>query len=200
MDARKGYFTDRLRPNRGPFVNLCTPPAGRGRPTPGAQMSTTMKTTGRIQLALNVTDLAAAVRVYSDMFGTGPSKERQGYANFAIADPPLKLVLFENPDAHSPLNHLGVELGSSADVGAVAARFADTGLEHTESVVDRCCHAVQDKVWVNVPDVPLGGWEFYTVLDDDPDTSDMDYTESASACCASGSTDEVPCCGAGHGA
>ena len=102
------------------------------------------------------------------MFGTGPSKERPGYANFAIADPPLKLVLFENPDAISPLNHLGVELGSTADVGTVAARFADAGLEHTQSVVDRCCHAVQDKVWVSVPDVPLGAWEFYTVLDDDP--------------------------------
>src|SRR5215216_2560776 len=77
-------------------------------PTPGATMTTTTRANGRIQLALNVSDLAAAVRVYSDMFGTEPSKARAGYANFAIADPPLKLVLFENPDASSPLNHLGV--------------------------------------------------------------------------------------------
>lgn len=163
-------------------------------------MTTRMNTTGRIQLALNVADLAAAVRVYTDMFGTGPSKERLGYANFAIADPPLKLVLFENPDATSPLNHLGVELGSTADVGRVAARFADAGLEHTQSVVDRCCHAVQDKVWVNAPDVPLGAWEFYTVLDDDTGSSRTDDADSAGACCTGDSTDEAPCCGAGRGA
>jgi extradiol dioxygenase family protein len=160
-------------------------------------MNTTMTTSGRIQLALNVTDLAAAVRVYSDVFGTQPRKERPGYANFAIADPPLKLVLFENPDAASPLNHLGVELGSTADVGAVAARFEHTGLEHTQTTVDRCCHAVQDKVWVNVPDVPLGAWEFYTVVDDDPGPSGTEDADSAGACCAGDSTDEAPCCGAG---
>ena len=163
-------------------------------------MTTTSKPSGRIQLALNVADLAAAVRVYSDMFGTGPSKERPGYANFAIADPPLKLVLFENPDAVSPLNHLGVELGSAADVDTVAARFAAADLAHTQSVVDRCCHAVQDKIWVSVPDAPLGAWEFYTVLDDDPGTSGDDETDSAGACCADDSTDGAPCCGAGRGA
>ena len=154
MDAGRGYFAGRL----------CVQTEERSSTHPhrphdvGADPRSTDdhhdETTGRIQLALNVADLAAAVRVYSDMFGTGPSKERPGYANFAIADPPLKLVLFENPDATSPLNHLGVELGSTADVGTVAARFADAGLEHTQSVVDRCCHAVQDKVWVERPGRP----------------------------------------------
>jgi len=163
-------------------------------------MTTMTNTTGRIQLALNVADLAAAVRVYTDMFGTGPSKEHPGYANFAIADPPLKLVLFESPDATSPLNHLGVELGSTADVGMVAARFARTGLEHTRSEVNRCCHAVQEKVWVNVPDVPLGAWEFYTVLDDDPGPEGTDEANSAGACCTGDSSDEAACCGAGRGA
>ena len=149
-----------------------------------------MNTAGRVQLALNVADLGAAVRLYTDMFGTGPSKERPGYANFAIADPPLKLVLFENPDAVSPLNHLGVELRSTADVVAVAARFADADLEQTASVVDRCCHSVQDKIWVSAPDVPLGAWEFYTVLDDAPsDTYDAD---SAGACCSGDSLDRCP--------
>ena len=161
-------------------------------------MTTTTKPTGRIQLALNVADLTAAVRVYSEMFGTGPSKERPGYANFAIADPPLKLVLFEDPGATSPLNHLGVELDSSADVGEVAARFAAAGLEHTQSVVDRCCHAVQDKIWVSVPEVPLGAWEFYTVLDDEPGTSGTDGTDPDGTCCAGDRVDEAPCCGAGR--
>lgn len=152
-------------------------------------------TRGRIQLALNVTDLDAAVRAYSALFGTQPSKERPGYANFSIADPPLKLVLFENPEAISPLNHLGVELGSTADVAGVEARVASAGLQHTEFAEDRCCHALQDKFWVDVPDAPLGAWEFYTVLDENPDPSD---TESSSPCC-SGTDDEAgPCCDAGQ--
>jgi len=102
-----------MRPNRLEIVN----PGQTGRTHAVADpLESSMTTTGRIQLALNVTDLAAAVRVYSDVFGTEPSKQRPGYANFAIADPPLKLVLFENPDATSALNHLGVELTSSAEV------------------------------------------------------------------------------------
>ena len=79
--------------------------------------------TSRVQLALNVTDIDAATRFYSDLFGVEPAKQRPGYANFEIADPPLKLVLFEHPTAASPLNHLGVEVPSSADVVAAAERF-----------------------------------------------------------------------------
>ena len=124
-------------------------------------------TTSRVQLALNVADLEAAARLYSDLFGVEPAKRRPGYANFAIADPPLKLVLFENPDAVSPLNHLGVEVASTDDVVAAARAVRRRGLAHSQSAADRCCHAVQDKVWVDVPDVPLGAWEFYTVLADD---------------------------------
>ena len=128
--------------------------------------------TSRVQLALNVTDLEEATRFYRDFFGVEPAKRRAGYANFAIADPPLKLVLFENPTATSALNHLGVETASTDDVAAAAARFAAAGLATTMSSGERCCHAMQDKVWVNAPDVPLGGWEFYTVLSDDPGPSE----------------------------
>ena len=110
----------------------------------------------------------AATRFYTDLFGVGPAKQRTGYANFEIADPPLKLVLFENPGAASPLNHLGVEVASTGDVVAAAQRFEAAGMAHSFVESDRCCHAVQDKVWVDAPDVPLGGWEFYTVLADDP--------------------------------
>ena len=148
-------------------------------------------TTGRVQLALNVTDLEAAVRHYRDVFGVEPAKERPGYANFAITDPPLKLVLFENPGAASPLNHLGVEVASAADVVAAADRFAGVGLRHTMAEADRCCHAVQDKVWVDVPDVPLGAWEFYTVLADDVGQAEACPTGS---CCADSSTQAGPCC------
>src|SRR4029450_8642108 len=106
-------------------------------------------------------------RFYSDLFGVEPAKRRAGYANFAIADPPLKLVLFEHASAASPLNPLGVEVPTPTDVVAAAERFRSAGLTHRMTESDRCCHAVQDKVWVDAPDVPLGAWEGYTGLADD---------------------------------
>jgi catechol 2,3-dioxygenase-like lactoylglutathione lyase family enzyme len=148
-------------------------------------------TTSRLQLALNVTDIDAATTFYRDLFGVEPAKQRPGYANFEILDPPLKLVLFHNPDATSPLNHLGVEVATTAQVVASAGRFAAAGLSHTMAEADRCCHAVQDKVWVEAPDVPLGAWEFYTVLGDDAVDSEA---EPASTCCTTTSTDTGPCC------
>lgn len=148
--------------------------------------------TSRVQLALNVSDIDSATRFYTDLFGVGPAKQRTGYANFVVADPPLKLVLFENPAATSALNHLGVEVASSDDVAAVAQRFEAAGMTHSVAESDRCCHAVQDKVWVDAPDVPLGGWEFYTVLADDPDP---EAAATDSVCCGAGATDENVCCG-----
>jgi catechol 2,3-dioxygenase-like lactoylglutathione lyase family enzyme len=149
-------------------------------------------TTSRIQLALNVTDVEAATRFYSDLFGVRPAKRRPGYANFVIADPPLKLVLFDNPGAAAPLNHLGVEVASTTDVVAAAGRFAAAGLRHTRTEADRCCHAVQDKVWVDAPDVPLGAWEFYTVLADDPGQTEEECTSGS--CCAGTSSEAGRCC------
>jgi hypothetical protein len=151
--------------------------------------------TSRVQLALNVTDLEAATRRYSDLFGVEPAKTRRGYVNFAIDDPPLKLVLFENPGAAAALNHLGVELASTDDVLAAGDRFSASGLAHTVARDDRCCHAVQDKVWVDVPDVPLGAWEFYTILADDDTSVDAIDGDADSVCCAAGSAADVPCCG-----
>ena len=146
--------------------------------------------TGRVQLALNVSNLDEATRFYQDLFGVAPAKQRPGYANFEVADPPLKLVLFENPGADA-LNHLGVELPSSDDVVAAGTRFERVGLSHSFSAADRCCHAVQDKVWVDAPDVPLGGWEFYTVLADDPTGGDG---APASACCGDSRDNSSVCC------
>ncbi len=139
--------------------------------------------TSRIQLALNVSDLEAAVRFYEDLFGVAAAKRRPGYVNFAIDDPPLKLVLLEAPEASSPLNHLGVELASTDDVTRAAERLAGVGLSYRVSEQERCCHAVQDKVWVDAPEVPLGAWELYTVLADDPDQAvACDHT----VCCTGG--------------
>jgi catechol 2,3-dioxygenase-like lactoylglutathione lyase family enzyme len=149
--------------------------------------------TSRIQLALNVSDLDAATRFYTDLFGVEPAKQRSGYTNFVVTDPPLKLVLFENPAAASPLNHLGVELASSDDVRAAAQRLEKAGMPHSFAESDRCCHAVQDKVWVDAPDVPLGGWELYTVLADDPA---QDTEPSEGACCDGGVIGSA-CCGGG---
>ena len=164
---------------------------GVERPPPCGPSEEEPMHTSRLQLALNVTDVDAATAFYSAMFGTGPAKQRPGYANFEIADPPLKLVLFESPNADSPLNHLGVEMPSSGDVTAAAQRFTAAGLRNSLTESDRCCHAVQDKVWVDAPDVPLGAWEFYTVLADDPGEARADDT---SACCTSTGSQSTPCC------
>jgi len=137
--------------------------------------------TARVQLALNVEDVEAATDFYAKLFGVAPHKEREGYANFAIEDPPLKLVLFQNADAPGTLNHLGIEASSVEAVAAADERFRAAGLDTRSITDDLCCHAVQDKVFVTAPDVPLGWWEYYAVTDDDPaDTSG----QAASQCCA----------------
>ena len=147
-------------------------------------------TTNRVQLALNVANLDTAVAFYSDLFDVEPHKLRPGYANFAIDDPPLKLVLFEAPDATQDLNHLGVELTTTGEVAAVSRRFENAGMDVRTSDQELCCHAVQDKVYVQAPDVPLGQWEFYTVLDDAPAAG----ADSSSGCCATTETDDQVCC------
>jgi len=118
----------------------------------------------RVQLALNVDNLDAAVQFYSTLFNTEPAKRKVGYANFAIADPPLKLVLLENPDQGGTINHLGVEVDSSGTVHAEIARLTEAGMFTQEQIGTTCCFAAQDKVWVTAP----GGekWEVYTVLSD----------------------------------
>ena len=124
--------------------------------------------TTRIQLALNVDDIDQATAFYTRLFGVTPHKQRAGYANFAIADPPLKLVLFQNPGAAERLNHLGIEAATSEQVTAALSRFTEAGLETRVTEQDVCCHAAQHKVFVTAPDVPLGWWEYYTVTDDNP--------------------------------
>ncbi|MDP9181865.1 MAG: VOC family protein [Actinomycetota bacterium] len=117
----------------------------------------------RVQLALNVDDLEKAVTFYSQLFNTEPVKRKPGYANFAVAEPPLKLVLIENPGHGGSINHLGVEVGTTAIVEAETDRLAAAGLV-TKPESGTCCYAEQDKVWVEGP----GGekWEVYTVLAD----------------------------------
>jgi catechol 2,3-dioxygenase-like lactoylglutathione lyase family enzyme len=118
----------------------------------------------RLQLALNVDDLDAAVAFYSKLFATEPAKLREGYANFAVADPPLKLVLFEQPGKGATINHLGVEVESPEEVGAAQSRLALEGLTTATEDGVTCCYARQDKVWV---DGRSGEpWEIYTVLED----------------------------------
>jgi catechol 2,3-dioxygenase-like lactoylglutathione lyase family enzyme len=121
----------------------------------------------RVQLALNVNDRAEAVAFYTKLFGTGPAKHRDGYANFAISQPPLKLVLLENPGQGGTLNHLGVEVADTATVDAEQARLAAAGLASASEQDTTCCYARQDKFWVE--NAPNGeSWEIYTVLADSP--------------------------------
>ncbi|MBM4231630.1 MAG: ArsI/CadI family heavy metal resistance metalloenzyme [Actinomycetota bacterium] len=117
----------------------------------------------RLQLALNVDDIETAIKHYTKVFGVGPAKVRPGYANFAIAKPPLKLVLIENPGVADSINHLGVEVESVDDVRAEHDRVTQAGLPTFVEGETTCCYAVQDKFWIE------GGshrFEVYTVLAD----------------------------------
>jgi catechol 2,3-dioxygenase-like lactoylglutathione lyase family enzyme len=133
-----------------------------------------------VQLALNVPDIDEAVAFYSALFAAEPNKRKPGYANFAIADPPLKLVLFENADAPARLNHLGVEVASPDAVAAHQSRLVDRGLAPVEEN-GTCCFAKQEKVWIDGPD---GAWEIYAVLEDsDTFSASCDAVPEASARC-----------------
>ena len=118
----------------------------------------------RVQLALNVSNVDSAVEFYTKLFGVEPAKRKPGYANFAIADPPLKLVLIENAGAQERLNHLGVEVEDQTAVAAHKQRLVGDGLVAATEEGVTCCYAVQDKVWAVDPD--RAPWEFYTVLED----------------------------------
>jgi catechol 2,3-dioxygenase-like lactoylglutathione lyase family enzyme len=148
----------------------------------------------RVQLALNVEDLDASIAFYTKLFQTPPAKVRQDYANFAIADPPLKLVLFENADAPARLNHLGVEVATPADVAAHQSRLAGDGID---AVAENgtCCFAEQEKVWVDGPD---GAWEVYAVIADADDfgtsSAHADDDPAANLCCASVPESAARCC------
>jgi catechol 2,3-dioxygenase-like lactoylglutathione lyase family enzyme len=151
----------------------------------------------RLQLALNVNSIDEAVAFYTKLFGTEPAKVRPGYANFAVSEPPLKLVLLENPGNGGSLNHLGVEVPDTAAVEAEQARLAQAGLAMADERGTTCCYATQDKFWVQgAPDGEP--WEIYTVLadsqtfhGDDPgsapccadDTHEQEPAASSAACC-----------------
>jgi catechol 2,3-dioxygenase-like lactoylglutathione lyase family enzyme len=134
----------------------------------------------RVQLALNVSDLSESVAFYSKLFGTEPAKLRPGYANFAISEPPLKLVLLEQPGEGGTMNHLGVEVGDVDTVDAEQTRLAQTGLASIDERATICCYAKQDKFWVQgAPDGE--SWEIYTVLADSQSFYDEDHDAPAAA-------------------
>jgi catechol 2,3-dioxygenase-like lactoylglutathione lyase family enzyme len=150
----------------------------------------------RVQLALNVSNLDEAIGFYSKLFGTSPAKTRPGYANFAISEPPLKLVLIEGVGQPGSLNHLGVEVASPEEVAAAQTRLSDEGLPcATEDQVE-CCYALQDKVWVDAPDGEP--WEIYTVLADVEHPAGQLRTVEPDAdalCCSAASESAERCCG-----
>lgn len=149
----------------------------------------------RAQLALNVDDLQEAVTFYSKLFNIEPAKLKPGYANFAIAEPPLKLVLLENPGKGGTINHLGVEVESSEKVHAEIARLAGEGLFTDEEIGTTCCFATQDKVWVTGPAGEK--WEVYTVLADSetfgssPQTL-ADAEPAGGVCCGTAAESDSP--------
>jgi catechol 2,3-dioxygenase-like lactoylglutathione lyase family enzyme len=149
----------------------------------------------RVQLAINVSDIDAAVTFYSTLFQTEPAKRRPGYANFAIAEPPLKLVLIESPGAAATLNHLGIEVATPDEVVAATRRLAQDGLETAVEDGVECCYALQDKVWVSDPDG--APWEVYTVLAD-AEASHTSTLRGDAGCgagaCAPAAGETAACC------
>ena len=138
----------------------------------------------RAQLALNDNNLDEAITFYSKLFNTAPAKVKPGYANFAIAEPPLKLVLLENPGHGGTINHLGVEVESSDKVHSEIARLTGEGLFTDEEIGTTCCFATQDKVWVTGPAGEK--WEVYTVLADSEtfgSTGEQGEAAAATSCC-----------------
>ena len=153
----------------------------------------------RLQLALNVDDLAESVAFYSKLFATEPAKSRPGYANFAVAEPPLKLVLIENPGQGGSINHLGVEVADVDTVDAEQTRLTAEGFASVDERNTTCCYAQQDKFWVaGAPDGE--SWEIYTVLADSPTPNGE---AEGQECCASSVAEpavgqeaaSAPCCG-----
>ncbi len=146
----------------------------------------------RVQLALNVTDLDAAVDFYSRLFNAQPAKRRAGYANFALDSPALKLVLIQGEGAGGTLNHLGVEVEDSQQVAAASRRLEAQGLTTRDEEGVTCCYATQDKVWVSDPD--NAPWEVYTVL---ADSATFAGAQPAKAAAAAAAAEPAACCG-GH--
>src|SRR5688500_4519973 len=149
----------------------------------------------RVQLALNVSDLESAIDFYTRLFRTPPAKVRPGYANFAVAEPPLKLVLIEGNGEPGTLNHLGVEVESTDEVVAANARLTGEGLATATEDQVSCCFAVQDKVWVDAPDGEP--WEIYTVLADTehpPGELRAAAPAEGDLCCAGAPESEARCC------
>jgi len=132
----------------------------------------------RLQLALNVRNLGEAIEYYSKLFNARPHKVRAGYANYSLDKPPLKLVLFENPDAGERLNHLGVEVFQAKELDEASERLHTFGMAYLIEKDETCCHATQDKVWSHEPQGLR--WEWYIIKDDNPD----DITPSPGPCCA----------------
>ena len=150
----------------------------------------------RVQLALNVDDLDEAITFYTKLFGVSPAKVKPGYANFAVTEPPLKLVLLENPGKGGTINHLGVEVDSSDKVHAEIARLTGEGLFTDEEIGTTCCFATQDKVWVTGPAGEK--WEVYTVLADSetfgtsPQLLADGEADQGGVCCGSTAADAEP--------
>ena len=138
----------------------------------------------RVQLALNVENLDESIAFYSKLFGSTPAKIRPGYANFAISEPPLKLVLIEGAGQPGSINHLGIEVPSTDEVIAATARLAAEGVPTEIEEQTTCCYAVQDKVWVSAPDAEA--WEVYTVLADAQGENALGGDEK---CCTSDSAE-----------
>ena len=150
----------------------------------------------RVQLALNVSNLDEAVAFYSKLFDTEVTKRKPGYANFAIAEPPLKLVLIEG-EGGGTLNHLGVEVDTAEEVESAEARLSTEGVATTGIDDTMCCYALKTETWVNDPDG--APWEWYVKTGDAEQMTNTVLGAETAQCCAPGAISESVAIGAGPG-
>jgi catechol 2,3-dioxygenase-like lactoylglutathione lyase family enzyme len=146
-----------------------------------------MANSTKVHVALNVSEVNRSVEFYRAAFGVEPVKWKPGYAKFAIAEPPLNLTLNQQAkiDGRGALNHLGIEVSSTAEVIAAKERLRQAGLATSDEMNVDCCFALQDKTWITDPDGYR--WEIFTVKvqDTQPDlTKEQANTSAQPTCCS----------------
>lgn len=141
----------------------------------------------RVQLALNVSNIDEAVTFYEKLFATAAYKRKPGYANFVIAEPPLKLVLIESGEGGT-LNHLGVEVETAQEVSDAEGRLAAEGVATTGVDDTTCCYALKTETWVRDPDG--APWEWYVKNGDVDQMSDAVSGDEGGQCCTPGGVSE----------
>jgi lactoylglutathione lyase len=146
----------------------------------------------KVHMHMSVSDLAKSREFYRKFLGSDPVKEKPGYVKFLPGWAPVNLALSEGrrSGGEGPINHTGVQLDSPALVMEHLARVKAAGLPVREQIGVNCCHANQDKFWVEDPDGVE--WEVYHLNYDLEDEVEIRSSQAAglklaksNTCCTS---------------